>query len=73
MYNSKKALPSEIKINLPLSLLEEASKEYDVNLSKKQLRELESEAQRSFKAYLDKCRLQGNIDEATGYPKAEGD
>ena len=51
MFNSKKALPSEIKINLPLSLLEEASKEYDVNLSKKQLRELESEAQRSFKTY----------------------
>jgi hypothetical protein len=73
MYNGKKPLPNEIQINLPLRLLEEASKEYDVNLSKKQLKELESEVQMRFKNYCDKCRKQGNIDETTGYPKNEAD
>lgn len=66
--NSHKPLPSEIKINLPPGLLEEACQEYHINLSKNQLKEIEKDCEKKFKLYCEKCRKSGNYDKATGYP-----
>jgi len=70
-YNNNKSLPSELVINLPPGLLEEASKDYNISLSKSQLRELQKEAETRFKVYCSRCRKEGNLNPSTGLPYAE--
>lgn len=72
-YNSKKSLPSELSINLPPGLLEEASKDYNINMTKAQLKELQKDAEASFNEYLSKCQKLGMIDPSTGMPLSQGD
>lgn len=62
------SLPSEISINLPPGLLEEVSKEYNMSLTKNQLRELQNEADSRFKAFCAKCKKLGTLDPTTGLP-----
>jgi len=70
-YSNSKVLPLELTINLPPGLMEEASKDYNISLSKSQLRELQKEAEIRFKAYCSRCRKEGNLDPSTGLPYAE--
>jgi len=69
-YNNNKPFP-EVKINLPPSLFSEAWKEYNIHLSKRQINEIQEEADRLFKNYWEKCKSEGNFDASTGYPKPE--
>ncbi|CAI2373224.1 unnamed protein product [Moneuplotes crassus] len=72
-YGNKKSLPSEITINLPPGILEQVCKEYNFNLTKSQLRELQNEAENRFKAYCVKCKKLGTLDPSTGFPSVEKD
>jgi hypothetical protein len=69
-YSNKKPLPSELSINLPPGLIDEASKDYNINLSKTQLKELQKQAEGAFNTYLERCREAGNLDPSTGMPSA---
>ena len=67
-YSNHKPLPEELRINLPPGLLEDACKEYNISLTKSQLKEIEQEATKKFKAYCERCKKEGNYDRTTGYP-----
>ena len=62
------SFPSELTINLPPGLLEGASKDYNISLTKIQLKELQKEAETRFKAFCMKCKKAGTLDPSTGFP-----
>ena len=54
-------------------MLVEASREYNIPLSKRQIIEIQEEADKLFKIYCDSCKEEGNFDPTTGYPRPEPD